>query len=473
MKLKVSNDIEIYDAPESLKEELDVALTLDNPDYIKAMTRNIGRRNGEGIDVWDKRTKSYTHVTKTISLYWKDGDIIHVPAGCLSGILRSYPECDVEIDRPEHLKIWSGNLPISGRQSEAVSECVRVLDAPFIQSGGILTGPCGSGKTWMGLSVASAIGIKTLWICHTIILAEQARKQAIEHFGSDGMTLMVGGKLRIGERMTFATVQTLNAMDLARFRDVWGLAIVDECHHCVGCETNITMYSHVMNSLNCIKFGLTATADRTDGMMDSAFAIIGPVIHALEHADMPERYCDIERIRVEAHPQIDVKKCLTKTGTIDPHMLMMELISDMDRYKILCDIVRDCPKPCMVLSSRLELLYMLMGTYRDAVMVKKDRTTDADITLATYQLASEGYDRKELRSVIFATPESNEIRITQTAGRVQRSCEGKEKGIIYDIVDICDYFKFKDMAKKRDKCIKRLALEIERGKEAITRIDKS
>ena len=58
------------------------------------------------------------------------------------------------------------------------------------------------------------------------------------------------------------------------------------------------------------------------------------------------------------------------------------------------------------------------------------------IILATYQIASEGYDNKELDTLIFATPKSN---IEQAVGRILRQENINEPEVI-DIVDAWSVF---------------------------------
>ena len=83
---------------------------------------------------------------------------------------------------------------------------------------------------------------------------------------------------------------------------------------------------------------------------------------------------------------------------------------------------------------------------------------EIDCIFATYQLAKEGLDIPNLRTVVFATPEKNETSVTQAAGRVARKYEGKEFGVIVDFVD--DFAMFKGWAKKRNGIYKKLGYDI-------------
>ena len=56
--------------------------------------------------------------------------------------------------------------------------------------------------------------------------------------------------------------------------------------------------------------------------------------------------------------------------------------------------------------------------------------------IATYQIASEGYDNKELDTLVFATPKSN---IEQAVGRILRQENANEPEVI-DLVDAWSVF---------------------------------
>ena len=58
------------------------------------------------------------------------------------------------------------------------------------------------------------------------------------------------------------------------------------------------------------------------------------------------------------------------------------------------------------------------------------------IIIATYQIASEGYDNKELDTLVFATPKSN---IEQAIGRILRQENVNEPEVI-DFVDAWSVF---------------------------------
>ena len=61
--------------------------------------------------------------------------------------------------------------------------------------------------------------------------------------------------------------------------------------------------------------------------------------------------------------------------------------------------------------------------------------SDNNIILASYGTFSAGINIKKLDNIIFASPSKSKIRNLQSIGRVLRRGNGKEKAVLYDIVD--------------------------------------
>jgi superfamily II DNA or RNA helicase len=73
-------------------------------------------------------------------------------------------------------------------------------------------------------------------------------------------------------------------------------------------------------------------------------------------------------------------------------------------------------------------------------------SSDDNIILASYGTFSTGVNIKRLDSVIFASPSKSKIRNLQSIGRVLRKGNGKEKAILYDIVDDLQWKTHKNFA---------------------------
>ncbi len=67
------------------------------------------------------------------------------------------------------------------------------------------------------------------------------------------------------------------------------------------------------------------------------------------------------------------------------------------------------------------------------------RTGKKKYLFATYSLAKEGLDIPCLERLYMATPQKDYAIITQSIGRIARTCEGKADPICYDFVDDMPY----------------------------------
>ena len=143
---------------------------------------------------------------------------------------------------------------------------------------GILQSPAGSGKTQIGISMIASLGKRALWLTTTKDLLLQSKKRAEQYMDKSLIGTITEGKVNIGTGVTFATIQTMCKLDLALYKDVWDVIIVDECHSCSGSPTKVTRFSKVLNSLSARhKYGLSATVHRADGLIKTTYALLGKV----------------------------------------------------------------------------------------------------------------------------------------------------------------------------------------------------
>ena len=129
------------------------------------------------------------------------------------------------------------------------------------------------------------------------------------------------------------------------------------------------------------------------------------------------------------------------------------VIHNKDRNQHIVEVIKQlnsCGKTCLVLSDRVEHLYVLqqqVGKEYSRVICGSSKKQDREESLklldqrwicnlfATYQLAKEGLDIPSLDCVVFASPKKDQITIIQSSGRVGRKSPGKTVGFVCDIVD--------------------------------------
>jgi superfamily II DNA or RNA helicase len=269
-------------------------------------------------------------------------------------------------------------------------------------------------------------------------------------------------------------------IDLTQYRDYWDVIIVDECQHCAGSPTKVTQFYKVMSMLCArYKIGLTATPHRADGLEMSMFALLGGIIHEVKREEVAHTTCPIRITQINTgwYPADDVTMY---DGTIDYNKVIESLTHDDDRYNIVFgEIMTRCKGATIILANRVEYLQTMcedmqgygkkaiclsgMGQSKKAKAERKQalealNNGELDCIFCTYSLAAEGLDVPNLRYVIFATPEKNDVTVTQATGRVGRKSDGKDFGTVIDFVD--SFGMYKGWYKERLKVYKKLGCDI-------------
>lgn len=437
MQVTISNEIAIQQPTQELLEWIRQNLTLPNPEFSKRMRMGL----------WTGRTP------ETIRLYRVNGNRIIVPCGTGKDI-RPYLAEDTEViqDLADNGAIdYPGDVPLYDYQEEAV--------AAMMKAGcGILKSPCGSGKTQMGIALAARLGRKTLWVTHTQDLLNQSYDRAAQYFPEDILGKITAGKAQIGSHMTFATVQTLSKLDLTQYRYEWDIIIVDECHRLAGSPTSVTMFYRVMSHLAArYKYGLSATVHRADGLIRSTFAVVGPVAYQVPDEAVAEKTMTVTVRRRGTGVKIN-RCCLDTDGTMVHSKLLQYLTGNVDRNEmIVSDLVKNADRYNLILSDRLEHLRSLKDMLPDELRnqsamidgkmtskrkkaerlqaIEDMRSGKKHYLFASYSLAKEGLDIPRLDRLYMATPKRDYAVVTQSIGRIGRTCEGKEDAVCYDYVD--------------------------------------
>jgi len=138
----------------------------------------------------------------------------------------------------------------------------------------MIVAPTGSGKTTMGIEIASRLGQRCLVLVKSLDLATQWQG-AIKRFTGLDAGLIGGGKWQEGQEFTVGLVQTLikheSSLD-------YGLVIVDECHNIPAVQA----YSVINRQAAKYRYGLSATPQRRDNLEFMIHAVLGEVVAEVE-----------------------------------------------------------------------------------------------------------------------------------------------------------------------------------------------
>lgn len=436
MKIELGAELKIQEPTTPVINWIINNLTLPNPEYAKK----------QRMGFWTGNTP------KVITLYKANDDGFTIPFGCLRELLPILDGADSKTLFKKLKKVeYKGSVPLYDYQEDAVG-------AMLIARYGILQSPPGSGKTQMGIALAGMLGVKTLWITHTADLLKQSMERAARYFDPSGFGMITEGKVEVGKTMTFATVQTLSNADLLSLRDEWDCIIVDECHRVAGTPTAMTMFSKVLNNLAARhKYGLSATVHRADGMIKATYAMLGQVMYTVPEEAVADK---IMKVRIE--PRCTDFRMSRDFLDTDGTVIYAKMITCLGEDKlrndlILYDLIVNQNHSNLILSDRLDHLMRLMdmlpediqdrAVFINGKMTSKKGRAEREQALedmrngkkrylfATYSLAKEGLDIPRLDRLYLTTPQKDYAIVTQSIGRIARTCEGKEDPIAYDYVD--------------------------------------
>ncbi|MFH0996414.1 MAG: DEAD/DEAH box helicase [Pseudomonadota bacterium] len=309
-------------------------------------------------------------------------------------------------------------------QREAVA---AVLKKDF----GTLQAPTGSGKTVMALAIIAARRQPALIVVHTKELLTQwvDRIETFLGIPKADIGIIGGGKMRIGDKITVALVQSLVKYAEDVYEHV-GFLIVDECHR----APSKTFTDCVSLFDSKYMLGLSATPWRRDGLTRLIWFYLGDKVHEVngQHLVDDGHICRAEVVTIETNFQTDLD------GSTQYSKMLSELCADEDRNILVASHAASEANGSsgisLVLSDRkghcdaLQAALSDIGTDADVLTgdtSTKDRMAlsgkllsgDVRILIATGQLIGEGFDLPEISSVVLATPVKFSGRLIQYIGR--------------------------------------------------------
>ena len=438
MKVKISNEITIQEPVKEIMDWCKRELVLPNPDYTKK----------ERMGLWTGSTP------RTLQLYKVNGNSVIFPIGAFQYVfkmLKAY-DCEYIRDLADNCAVdYDASVNLYDYQEEAVS-------AMETYGYGILQSPAGSGKTQMGIALAVKLKKKVLWLTHTHDLLKQSYDRASLYIDKSLLGTITAGKVDIGSGITFATVQTLSKQDLAQYKYMWDVIIVDECHRVAGTPTAMTQFSKVINSLACRhKYGLSATVHRADGMIKCTYMLLGDVKHIVPDERVKDKVMAVKVMRVDTDKGIPMD-ALDTDGTINYTRLITSLAMNSKRNHLIASHLADEPEHYhLILSDRLlqlrEIYDKLPAGLKekaciiDGTMTSKKGKAEREQAIedmragkkhflfASYKLAKEGLDIPRLDRLHLATPQKDYAIIVQSVGRIARTFGGKKQPVCLDYVD--------------------------------------
>ena len=335
--------------------------------------------------------------------------------------------------------------------------------------GGLISVPCGFGKTVLALYILSKLKKKAIVIVHKEFLMDQW-KERIEFFLPEAKIGKIQGNIiKIKDKdIVLGMLQSISMRDYEEdvFKE-FGFVIYDECHH-LGAE----VFSKSLLKVGCkYTLGLSATPDRSDGLTKVFKWFLGDIVYLIKQREQEDVNVKVIKYYNDDENYSDIK-CNFK-GQINMASMINNICLYSPRSKIILEKLEECfqeGRKTLVLSDRREHLrylkekieenskatsgYYLGGMKQEHLKESEEK----NIMLATFSMASEGFDCKELDTIILASPKSN---IEQAVGRILRK-KKEDRDKIPLIIDIIDNFSvFGRQGEKRMKFYKKNKYNIE------------
>lgn len=323
----------------------------------------------------------------------------------------------------------------------------KILSHLIKNQSGLASIYTGWGKTCAALWIASKLKLKTLIIVHTENLLQQWKERINDFLGilPEDIGIIQGPKMDNSKKICIGMIQSISMKDYPpnTFKE-FGFTIYDECHHTPG-RTFSKIFYKIGAKYN---LGLSATLTRKDGLTKVIKYFLGETIVSLKLSILTPtiiiKYTNIDPLEEKRMINGKVNIAGMINNLCDSFARNLEIVNLInDKYnegrKIL--VLSDRRNHCNEIKRLLETIIhnpqnnvgLYYGGMKNSALLESNIKR---IIIATYQIASEGYDNKELDTLIFATPKSN---IEQAIGRILRQ-ENKNKPEVIDFVDAWSIF---------------------------------
>jgi superfamily II DNA or RNA helicase len=387
-----------------------------------------------------------------ISLYLESSKKIYIPK-CYGLEHYGTPSC-VKLPAMHTLPNLTFTGSLRPQQESVVQAYLSHVKENETNSGGILNLECGFGKTVVGLYLVSQLGVKTMIIAHKDFLIEQW-KQRIQEFLPEARIGIIKAKaLDVADKdIVLASLQSLSmkTYDDGVFDGI-GLLIIDEVH-----RTATEVFSQaLMRYTFRYTLGLSATIARKDGMQKVFQWYLGKVLYKSKRQ---KENVIVDNVNYFEFDLKYYKEEYLYNGKLNGAKMINNIAEYEPRTRKIADILTEYirredndagkRRKILVLSDRkahLRFIQSLLpsditsgfyiGGMKPAELAQSETK---DVILATYSFASEGFDAKDLDTLLLATPKTD---IEQSVGRILRTKEEDRVNVpvIIDIVDQIPFF---------------------------------
>lgn len=373
---------------------------------------------------------------------------------------------------PEKYKYETIDVEFNGQlrdyQEPIVEQCMDHINT---FGGGILSVPCGYGKTLMSVYMSIKLGLKTFVLVDKSFLLDQWM-ECIKEFSNARVGIVRQSTVQIDDYdIVIGMVQSISGKKY-NFKS-FGTLVVDECHH-----YGARFFSKALSMLGTkYVIGLSATPKRKDGLTKVINWYLGEIMYSKKL--QTNNQVIVKRFHYFTHNKKFVTKYRAVKGETkaDSTRMISNLISLKQRNKLIINIInhlrKDPTRNILVLGERVEhlkelkkgvdrkikrdvennvilpnecLTYLYIG---DTKKPERDEAAElGNILFGTYRIASEGFNVPRLNTLVLATPKPD---VVQSVGRIMRRAlqNGDTRPLIIDIADELSIFITQSYARQK------------------------
>ena len=345
------------------------------------------------------------------------------------------------------------SLPATAKFSGKPFDYQEAIIKTFVDadSNGLICVPCGKGKTFMALAIASRIGKRFLVVVDKEFLLNQWKGEMEAFFPGLRIGILQGPRAEVDPEEYDCTICMIQSLVQKTYPDgtfkTYGFAIFDECHH-LGASNFSQALLKVQTK--CM-LGLSATPTRDDGLTkvfewylgkptywekrreaDTTVSVKALQFH-IDDASYSEVPVDYKGEPVLARLLTKVVECSERNAWITEQILSL-LEEPRRRILVLAERIKqleDIENRLHEQKPLIEIGYYI-GGMKEAV--REHAGANAQVLLASYAMASEAMNIKSLNTVLLASPRK---KVEQSVGRIlrERPSERKVMPLIVDVVD--------------------------------------
>lgn len=383
------------------------------------------------------------------------GELVSVPRGSFRKLYSIAKKCNIELI-PNDVRN-SGvevELPCTIRELESYQK--DVVEMMIAKQNCLIRAPTGSGKTTAAIAFIGEIKRYTMIIVWTNGLLNQWKERVMVDLGLEESEVGIwGGGIMIEKPITIAMDQTLARNPLPEWmKEKIGIVICDEVHR-FAAKTFRTVVDMFPSKY---RIGMSADETRSDNLEKVIYDYFGDVQYSIsqEAVDATGRTVPVD---------IVVAPTSFSTLSTDAHLRTIEMqkASYEPEYRngqILDLLFNHVEGPtiiflprvehCKNMQSQLIMHGVPCGLCLGGVQNRKQYDEAISgiidgrfkVIVGTAETIGTGIDLPQIKSAILAKPVSDIRLFNQIRGRLCRSYEGKEKGIIYYLWDKNVYGKY-------------------------------